>query len=242
MENTIKNMELVLTEMKTSLENGNIQSVKTLANTYLTLFSRVRREFNESGKTVGMYLSPILDHRGKLERLAKQCDEKLTDSVVKGHHKDSNDIAVTLERIDKSIRDIGYITPIKKAKVEERKEFPVSKEIEDLLNMSIKTGTLITFYDEVHRGQGKSTALIKKAAELDVVLLVRFESSAKSFRKHAKDMGLNVVIASTSELSLSQNMKKAKSKGYLVDEMVEIKFLKRLEGCKLLGGFTSTLI
>lgn len=235
MENTMMNMTLILEEMEKGLKNGNTSSVKTLANTYQTLFKKAQHEIYSDVKGSGKWIIDFSAHRNYLVRLIELSDKELTSSIVGGRHKDSNDIATILDKLNRSIRDIGYFSP--KRTIVTKKEFSVSQLTQDLLDLSIKTGTLVTFYDETHRGTGKTTALIKKAYELDAVLITSLKTQAKYTEMMAQEMGLSITV-----ISIYDVRGRRMENGYLVDEMVDLKELNNLKEYKLLGGFNRVVI
>lgn len=243
MENTIKNMGLILEEMKKGLQEDNTQSVKTLADTYLSQFSKLKNIIHDNDvKNVTMkHARKLYVHRELLEGIVKDCDNKMEEYLTKGRHKDSHRLAITLEKVYKVIRDINYYFPSPKIDIE--KEFPVEPRIQELLDKSIETGTLVTFYNEEHKGGGKTTALIKKAYELDAVLLVGSETQSRLVNDLAKSMGLSITVASVvREISLVQIKRQLEARGYLLDEPVDLKSLPNLKKYKMLGGFMRIMI
>lgn len=243
MENTMKNMDLMLEEMKNSLRKGNISSVKTLTDVYLTQFKKVRdTAFNKEDKSIVKACSNKLHaHRKGFENIIDSCDKRMTDSLVKGVYRDSHGLAIVLERVHKAIRDIEHYFPISKVDIE--KEFPVEPYIQNLLNKSIETGTLVTFYDESHRSVGKTVSLIKKSYELDAVLITGTTKQAKLVRGLAENMGLSITVASAvREIVLVQIKRQLEDRGYLLDEPVDLKSLPNLKKYRLLGGFMRIII
>lgn len=241
MKNTIKNMELLLEEMKRGFVEGEIQSVKTLADTYLTLFKSVCNKYYDNPSTK-RHLHTLHFHKKVLETIAKRGDMELANSIVDGQHRDARDIAIILERANKAIRDIGYLFPTTKVDIE--KEFPVEQCIQDLLNTSIEAGTLVAFHDESHRGMGKTTALIKKTHDLGCVLIAGNDLHARVAREAANEMGLHgLAIASFRDInSLSKYHAILEEKGFLIDEMVSNEVLSKMKNYKLLGGFSRIVV
>lgn len=116
--------------------------------------------------------------------------------------------------------------------------------VEKLLDLSIATGTLVSIFDESHRGVGKTTALVKKASELGCVLLVDINRNKDYANGIARNLGLNVAICTPKETVLPQFYSEMISNGYIIDEMVNNEILSKLDdvGCKLLGGFKRIVI
>lgn len=241
MENTtLKNMNIVLNEAKNNLSEMKILEVKTLMNTYLTLLKKFRDAdivFNRIDDETSRQLRK---QASSLELLKECVETDITHTLTDGKFKDADNLSVTLERIVKAIRDVSYLFP--KGVIVSNREFPVNQTIQDLLNLSVKSGTLVTFFDESHRGHGKTTALIKKAHELDVVLVTAIGTQAKYVTEMAIEMGLRITVTSVADARLPQHDGKMRAKGYLVDELVSKEEFIKLKDYKLLGGFSRIVI
>jgi len=234
MENTIKNMELVLLEIRKNVmtRGSDTRVPKTLIHSYLTLLrdfdrmDKVRKRLQYGSLGVQAEQLNIIKHYIK--------DDKMQELFNTHDYVGINNYATVLDKIGQALDAIGE---------PERSLYTPSKLIEHLLNHSIQTGTLVTFFDEAHRGMGKTTALIKKVHELDAVLVTGLSTQARVAQDIAENMGLNVNIASAKEAAtLAQHQKKMKENGYLVDELVSNEQLRSLRGYKLLGGFTRIVI
>lgn len=242
MEKTIKNMDLMLVEMKNSLEKGNIKSVKTLADTYLSQFKKVTGMSFGDKSIIKKCTDKFKVHKAVFKEIVSKCDSEMESSLISGKHKESHEIAITLERVDKAIKDINRYFPAPKINI--KKKFPVSQHTQDLLEMSIKTGTLVSIYDERHQGAGKTVALIKKAHELDAVLVVGEKTHEDYARLLSKEMDLPITVISANgrHMFMAQNHKKMDINGYLVDETTDSENLKKFKNYRLLGGFNRIII
>ena len=234
MENTIKNMELVLLEIRKNVmtKSSDTRVPKTLIHSYLTLL----RDFDRMDKVQKQSLYGSLGVQADQLHIIKRYikDDKMQELFNANDYVGINNYATVLDKIGQALDAIGE---------PERSLYTPSKLIEHLLNHSIQTGTLATFFDEAHRGMGKTTALIKKAHELDSVLVTGLSTQARVAQDIAENMGLNVNIASAKEAAtLAQYQQKMKENGYLVDELVSNEQLRSLRGYKLLGGFTRIVI
>lgn len=235
---TIKNMELMLQEIDKGIKNRNIHSIKTLSESYNNLLKEIRRIIFSDVKKMQDEVTNIYRHKNSFERFISKINSELALAITDSKHKDSYHYTIILERFNKSLRDISEFKEV--ALLDNtKKEYEVNPVIQELLELSIKSGTLVTFHNEAHRGMGKTTALIKKAHELDVVLVVGMQVYAKNIQEQAEEMGLKVEVVSGRETSLPQYRKKMIDKGFLVDEMLNKEQLKSLKGYKLLGGFTN---
>lgn len=242
MENTIKNMDLIIEEMKKGLHEGKVQSVKTLSDTYLSLFKKVRDEaYSNYSAMKKKWANHLQSHKADFEAVVKECDKEMEKTIIEGQHKESYIIAMILERVNKSIKDIDDIFPAPKVNIE--KDFPVEDHIQNLLNNSIETGTLVTFFDEEHRGTGKTVALIKKAYELDAVLIEPLRTQADYARDLSEKMGMRISVTTVIDFkSLPHYHQKLKKNGYLIDELVSKEDFEHLKNYKLLGGFTRAIV
>jgi hypothetical protein len=237
MENTIKNMELILDKALLELStNGNIQAVKTLMNTYRTLLAPL------SYQTVsGKYLDTFRSQKILLTELKSSIDEKISSKINHQDYKSADNLAIASDRVAKSLGELATLK-FKASHTIEIKQHIVDDVINELLELSVKSGTLITLHDEMHRGMGKTTALIKKAHELDAVLIVGLPTQMRYVSDLAKEMGLSVSVATTREASLTQYRNKMNENGYLVDELLDKEVLTKLKNFKLLGGFQRIVI
>lgn len=111
------------------------------------------------------------------------------------------------------------------------------KDIEDLLDLSIKTGTLITLAQDQLRAIGKTSMIIERANELGATVVFS--------NKHMYDYvrGWNPEVRHSSNIAYVPSTEYAKGirfvKGFMVDEGVDDRIIKELieNGNKLLGGF-----
>lgn len=105
-------------------------------------------------------------------------------------------------------------------------------DLKDLLELSMRTGTLITMTDEQLRAFGKSTLIIKKSNELGATIVTSREHHKKLLQNYGAERIVNVSSATDAKgLSFP--------KGFLVDEGVDDEIIKELirNGNKLIGGF-----
>ncbi|MGG0667870.1 hypothetical protein ABE073_04990 [Lederbergia citrisecunda] len=232
---TIKNMELILNEIEKGIKEGHVSSVKTLSDAYNNLLNEIKRVIYTNVKGMTAEIISIFDHKKIIENLLNKANEELTSAIVLGHHKDSHSYTIILERFNRSLRGIEEFKDVVSS-FKNKKEFKVDKTIQDLLDLSIKTGTLVTFYGEVHRGKGKTTALIKKAHELGAVLLMELDAQAKYAKELADEMGIHVYAVSKRDFGLPQYRRIMKETGYLVDEVADTSTINQKD-FKLLGGF-----
>lgn len=127
----------------------------------------------------------------------------------------------------KEVSDVAF-----KMAVEKNKEN--YKKVSELLEMSIKTKTLITLVSNNYRGLGKSQALIEKALELDSYLVVPWGSPILLDYHYA--LGEKRVVT----FSCANGAKGVSlEKGFLVDEGVGNDIVAVLsERSEFLGGFS----
>lgn len=228
---TVKNMELVLLEIRKEVFNnyGDSRAVKTLTHSYQTLLDTIR-----GSKDMELLVLHLIDLNYILEYIEDSIVPKL---LLNKEYVSMNNYTVCIEKLKKIIRSIDIVKF--NADIKLNNKGKVNPIIEELLNLSIKSGTLVLLKDEVHRGMGKTTALVKKAHELNCVLICAINSQADYARKIRNDLGLKVDIITPKDVVLRQHALTLSEKGYLIDEMISKEDLARLNinGCKLLGGF-----
>lgn len=103
--------------------------------------------------------------------------------------------------------------------------------VKNLVELSIKTKTLITLVQNQHRGFGKTALLAEKSNELSAVLLVANENLAKALRLNGYD---------AIHLSDINNLRGHSMIRFLVDEGVSSEIIKGLTHyakSEFLGGF-----
>lgn len=235
-QTSIKNMELVLLEIRRNVmtKGSDTRAPKTLIHSYLTLLKEFERMSGDEQQSVVGSLGVQADQLQIIKRYIKE--DKMQELFKLNDYVGINNYATVLDKVAQALDSIG---------VPNRSLYTPSKLIEDLLEHSIKTGVLVTFFDETHRGMGKTTALIKKAAELDAVLVVGLQAQAKQVQNMALEMGLSIRAISGINATTTmddQYRHKMKENGYLVDELVSIEDLRSLKGYKLLGGFNRIVI
>lgn len=102
--------------------------------------------------------------------------------------------------------------------------------VKELVELSLRTKTLITLVKNQHRGFGKTTELVKKAVELDAILLVGYSSLARDLH----EAGYPVMHLQKANFARGRRLGK-----FLVDEGVSPEVIKELvdNGNEFLGGF-----
>lgn len=241
MKDTIKNMELLLVRINKAVfgKRGTTGELRSLISSYSSLCKSLAQEDNCNDVVANLSLQiPQLD---RIKRNIK--NEKLPSIINSGsyNHVEVQRFTQILELLDSTILSASNFMDNDDV-LSSANTFLV----DELLETSIKTGTLVTFYDESYRRVGKTTALIKKACELDAVLIVSTSSEAEVVRESAKALGLNpyVTTAKNAFHSPYHIDNKLQSVGYLVDELVSKDDLHLLtqQGYKLLGGFKRIVI
>lgn len=251
MKQEIKNMEQVLEKLKESLIRCYFDEAKTLSNVYERMVLPFR------------YLSTVDYHKDEVGLdLIKQLETvKLIQNEInsilipkcldKNEFKALHQLQIANEKLLGVIGSLGKSLNKYKAAFEitdflndSRPIFEKKDYISKLLDLSIKTRTLIALFDESNRGVGKTTALVKKASELGCVLLVDIPSRKDYASKIANDMDLNVLIITPRSHSLAQYQSILKTTGYLIDETIDDNTLSTFNksGYKLLGGFKRIVI
>lgn len=107
------------------------------------------------------------------------------------------------------------------------------KKITEALEMSIRLRALITLVDEQYRGYGKSTALGKKAIELDAVVLCADRSTHESM----KNLGYPYKLVSNN-FTINDSLYGSRVP-FLVEEGVSVMVIRNYidQGHEFLGGF-----
>lgn len=115
----------------------------------------------------------------------------------------------------------------------EKHNADVRQDVKDLLDLSIKTKTLVTLAVSRYRGCGKTTLLLEKALELGAVLII----PAHRLLPH---MSESSVYAVRNRQAAVRGLR-LKGNGFLVDEGVRPEIVRELirNGNKFLGGFSS---
>lgn len=120
--------------------------------------------------------------------------------------------------------------------------------VNEILDFSLKSKTLITFLNELYKDTDKTLALINKANELDCTLLVGL-GKYKEVEKMVDDMGIKVRVASCARDAVRppfqadrydfNNRLQANvfRNGFIVDDSVDEKTLLTFKNFKFLGGF-----
>lgn len=105
------------------------------------------------------------------------------------------------------------------------------QNVEDLIELSIKTKTLITLVENQYRGFGKSTVLAKKAKELGATLVIP---------RHMKPYYSDFIPYANVKYYVSPQQARGirLDGGFLVDEGVDSEVIKELSrNNEFLGGF-----
>lgn len=246
---TIENMELIvvkIVEVSDANNNGikfeSTQEIKTLINTYGTLLSDIRRldkdEYEELNAEKELY-----EQGEKLKLVTNAIDETVIPTELNnGSLKSVDNLAIASSKIKSILRDIKWMTNKHQAELKS-KEFKVGNVTNELLEHSISTGILVHQIGEQLRGTGKTTSIIKKAHELDCVILTMGKVSMNYSIALAKEMCVDVAIVPVTEwkmLGLSQYKNKVEN-GLLIDDVRDLEVLHTLKekGYKILGGFTA---
>lgn len=120
MEQTIKNMELIITKFKKELNNENYSACKTMMNTYSTLLERFSRA--ESVDTTNNEKSLTLQREKLIELFSRI--ENLTYTKLQEHgYKESDTLAETSRRIENSSNKIQAL--IDYANAERKRKFHI---------------------------------------------------------------------------------------------------------------------
>lgn len=236
---TVENMELILLEIKREAMNpcGDSKAVKTLIHSYRTFLNEFYRMTKE--ELTSEILDDINYQSSQLSLVVDYIESVVLPKLLTSRdYIGVNNYATALEKMKGIVQETRGNDTTKKHK----NHFKSDTIIEELLNLSIKSGTLITFVDETLRGTGKTTALIKKAHETKAVLIVNNSSHIRYANDLANEMGLSITVASLRETHLAQYRSQLKENGFLVDELIDDKVLTCLKEYRLVGGFKRIVI
>lgn len=235
MEQELKIAKMLVNEMILNLNDGQYNLAKKLLNSYENIIFNYR-ELSTS-EIYEQLPYELLEHAEKLEEIK----ESLTEMVIPKLIKDRDYFPVeTLTHIVNRLTKI-YIkinSEFGKFKSSKNKVSKASK----ILKTSVDEGVLIAFYDEKHRGTGKTTEIIKQAHKNDATVIVTTHQNKRYLDELTREMGLNVDVRYIKSTEALRGMRILNNK-FIVDEMVGIDVIKALikNGNQLIGGFINLL-
>lgn len=235
----IKNMQLVLEEMDKSLHSNEFTSAKTLSNVYVQMsryFWWLKTDEYEKNR-LG---TNLLNQLTKVKELYSKIVENAIPIVITEKDYSSlnilNSISENLKNVASKLDESLY----NYIKSENKNPYQSDLIIEELLNKSIQNGLLITATNEMLRGKGKTTALIKKAHELDISLIVGNHHTKNLIDNQSREMGVHIDCRymNSIEKVIGTRLKQDK---FLVDDTVLNTIIKELikNGNTFIGGFNS---
>lgn len=250
MNQELKNMELVVCTLELSLSNGDFNAAKTISNTYERMISTY------SNKNYKEELNEILFKQlAKIQKLYTEIVESFIPNVIsKGDYKAMHTLQLISDRLDlilndfkRKIENYKAMTPNvrtgKLTAIHKGEKIMSTNDIEKILDLSVKTGSLITQINDKLRGTGKTTALVKKASELGCVLVVPNKISMEYAEDIASALGVSITIIPSTDIRMitMPQYRDVVSKGFLIDDVNDFRALSKLRnsGYKLLGGFNS---
>lgn len=109
------------------------------------------------------------------------------------------------------------------------------------LEYSIELGVLFTDLGENIRGIGKTTALIEKAHELNVPIIVGNTTAQRNVIKHIKELGIYVECYSANFPQELRGKRLSNNNSFIVDDTITNSMILELQkiGFKCIGGFNS---
>lgn len=231
---TVENMDRILESAIHSMQSGKAAEFKTLINSYTILCESLNSEPNDD-----IYLN-LKSLNSQFTMICK-IDVTLNKDVIKsailrGAHQESYKFVEAARKVKLITRNLGHI--IDTAVEECEGSTPLQEEsnsAEELLEMSIKSGTLTLTHDETLRGIGKTTALVKKANELGAIMICPTRIQVE----HAKEIAKSLGLCGDLILSQSESYAGRKTKTLLLDELVSDEFIFNAKsyGFNILGGF-----
>lgn len=108
MEQTIKNMELILVNVNKELTLNNYSSSKTLMNTYKTLCDRFLR-MSPSSKDIGKHIENLNKQQAVLEATFKTVENLIHEKLLKRKYKEADTLTETNRRIENVKRDLLHL-------------------------------------------------------------------------------------------------------------------------------------
>lgn len=231
--NNLKDIEILLISLK-----NNIQDDEGLVTTSRRLIIQSSQKINEYEQFKKQSAQGYEDELIYSKQMLEICSHLI--SKYKMHE------LISQKKYDEIAEHVEILYLIEEAieKIEEvKKNLSIDYTLmEDMLDNSVKTGTLVTFYNEEHRGTGKTTALVKKAHELGAVLVVGMNQKeyVERIANELQLEGLNVIV--NCNLVSSKVTNRLVNNGYLIDEMVSLDRIRNLRDFKLLGGFYRVVI
>jgi len=241
MNQEFKNLDMLMETLKLNLKNQDFGASKTIVNIYNEMLPNTIVILNTTLK--GWY---CYSERGVLNRhledfkeLNKETINKVIPKLIaSGEFKSLHNLQYIQQKMQ------GFITTLESVPESEPQHVYTDEQSSGktraLLDLSVKTGGLITQVKEDLRGTGKTTELIKKANELDVTLIVGTHSVKDFIDKQAREMGYKIDCRYINNLGNIRGLRLKNSK-FLVDDSTTNQIIKELinSGNEFVGGFNS---
>lgn len=106
MEMTIRNMDLIINNVKEELKAGNHNESKTLMNTYRTLLKRFMY-LNSSDKRIDENRIMLESHKVRLMNLHQQVEKNVGSTITRGDYKNADTLVEVSWRLERASSDIG---------------------------------------------------------------------------------------------------------------------------------------
>ena len=243
---TIENMGVIVHKLRQTIitevfednyKHESTQVAKTLINTYQTMLNTFMQmsssEFKEANvqKDLEKQAEDIYNTINAIEIAT------IPKLIEKNEFRGVDNLSLV---VDKARKIITYINPHRDFS-KEIKQPVVSEYTNTLLEESIAKSILIYQYNDKLRGTGKTTSIIKKANELDCVILTMNKVTMNCTNDLAKEMNMSVVVIPVSDwkmLTMPQYRTQI-ANGVLVDDVRELDVLHKLKDkdYTILGGF-----
>lgn len=246
MNQELKNFNILIVELEGSYKNGDYKAFKTLLNIYTTMYENYNNVYFQELHKDGV--GELLTHHNKilLEFEKDLSSNDFPKLVSNGDYKALH----TVQYLIDTLKELNHYMKKKVERYETSKEitellckpikFPSQFTAKDLLNKSVEGGFLITQVTDELRGSGKTDALIKKAHDLGVTLLVKYCSKKKIVDGRAIELGLKIDCKYIND-PLGINGLRFKNNKFLVDDSVPNLLIRELinQGKEFVGGFNS---
>ncbi len=238
MKQEIKNMEMVLKSFKESLSFRNFEECKTLANVYerMVLPYKYLNSEDYSQQNLGLALINQL-------KLVKEYHDKIINTYIplvisEGDYSELNKLQITSEKLSSVISGLSKSLNRFKSDYGLKEEQIPSSLTTELLECSIKGGTLVALVNEDLRGTGKTTEVIKQANNHNATIVVSNHHSKQYVDSLSRELNLDVDVKYISSIEAVRGVRFKYNK-FIVDEMVDHKIIKELikSGNQLIGGF-----
>lgn len=108
MEQSIKNMELIVFNVKKELMNKNYSSGKTLMNTYRALLKRFLY-LKSSDERIDKYRITLDNQKTQLQNLHNEVEKEVESTIISGNYKGADTLVEVSWRLDRASSDIASL-------------------------------------------------------------------------------------------------------------------------------------